>query len=145
VFRDVRLAALHEAPYAFGSRWEVERKRGEAEWRGAVARRSRFVAEIEGRVVGMAALGDSISGRAAEITSVWVDPGSRGRGVGDGLMEAVLEAARTAAYSEVRLWVTEGNTAAERLYARHGFVRSGDVKPVGEDDDRVELEMRLGL
>jgi hypothetical protein len=35
------------------------------------------------------------------------------------------------------LWVTEGNTHAEALYERHGFVRTGDAI----DHPRREFEM----
>ena len=94
----------------------------------------------DGTAVGTAGGIASGDGSAALI-SVWVHPLSRGRGVGDALVEAVLGWARAEGYLEVRLWVTVGNDAAERLYARHGFVRTGAVKPVVEGEDRNELEM----
>jgi GNAT superfamily N-acetyltransferase len=137
----VRLAALKEAPYAFGSTWEREKKRTELEWRAAVVSRTRYVAESDGRVVGMGAIGPSTSMAAADITSLWVAPEARGKGVADLLMLAVVAWAKEGGYRRLFLWVTEGNQHAERLYERHGFSRTGDTQRVRPAEDRVEFEM----
>ncbi len=141
----MRLAALAEAPYAFGSTWEHERHNTEAQWRHAIEARERFVAEREGRVVGMAAAGASDDVRAAALTSVWVEPPARGRGVGDSLVLAATEWAAAAGYRQIVLWVTDGNQRAEKLYERHGFRRTGSVQQVRPGEDRVEYEMSLTL
>ena len=52
LYRRVRLAALQEAPYAFGSNYEHEAKFEEATWRRRVGDRTRFVAEVDGVVAG---------------------------------------------------------------------------------------------
>jgi ribosomal protein S18 acetylase RimI-like enzyme len=88
-------------------------------------------------VVGLAAGGESNSTGTASLTSLWVEPAARGQGVGDQLVVAVLEWAKAAGFSQVLLWVTEGNSHAEALYARHGFVRTGEVI----DQPRREFEM----
>src|SRR5882757_8184906 len=55
VFRAVRLAALAEAPYAFGSTLEDEQHRDEAGWRANLATRAQFVArDGDGTVLGTA-------------------------------------------------------------------------------------------
>lgn len=65
----------------------------------------------------------------AELISMWVDPSWRGRGAGDGL-------------ARLQLWVAAGNDAAERLYARHQFVRTGRVQAMHPDEPaRQEFEM----
>jgi GNAT superfamily N-acetyltransferase len=140
-FREVRLAALQDAPYAFGSTWKSEKDRGEVEWRQAVASRQRFVALQGGRVVGMAAGGESNSTTTAALTSLWVEPALRGGGVGDQLVVAVLAWAKTTGFSKVLLWVTEGNSHAEALYERNGFIRTGEVI----DQPRREFEMSVEL
>ena len=72
---------------------------------------------------------------------MWVRPDVRGSGVGQRLIEAVLDWARGAGFEEVRLWVVDGNTRAERVYARLGFERTGTVAPVREGELLIEFEM----
>jgi len=62
----------------------------------------------------------------AELFGMMVAAPARGRGVGRALVEAVLADLRaTAGMVAVRLTVTDGNRAAERLYVGCGFVRCG--------------------
>jgi ribosomal protein S18 acetylase RimI-like enzyme len=141
----VRLAALTEAPYAFGSTWERERHNTAEQWRHAIEGRARFVAELEGRVVGMSAAGASDDVRAAALTSVWVAPQARGHGVGDSLVLAATAWASAKGYGQIVLWVTDGNHRAEKLYERHGFRRTGSVQQVRAGEEGVEYEMSLTL
>lgn len=87
---------------------------------------------------------DDIAGAAA-ITAMWVDPRFRKRGIGDLLIKRILEWAQENDYSECRLWVTEVNAAAQRLYKRNGFRRTGGVSKVREGEDAVEYEMVRNL
>ena len=107
--------------------------------------RERYVAELGGRVVGTASGGESGYSRAASLTSLWVDQSARGSGVGDSLIGAVTAWARDAGYQQLMLWVTEGNTNAEKLYQRHGFRRTGAIQPVVAGEDRLEYEMSVRL
>jgi len=144
VFRDVRLAALQGAPYAFGSTYERERSTEEGSWRERLGNREQIVAEVDGEVAGTAAGiasdGDP-AGRTAALISMWVAPHARGRGVGTRLVNSVVDWAKRGGYDAVFLWVTEGNEVAERLYERCGFVRTGQVQPVHPGEPRVEYEM----
>ena len=139
----MRLAALKEAPYAFGSRYEVEAKAPIDRWRHVVTDRARYVAEEKGVVAGTASGGDAESTGAAAMTAMWVEPRYRRQGVGDLLVKTVIEWARGAGYSVMFLWVTDGNDNAERLYVRNGFKRTGaapEVRP-----GRLEYEMSRSL
>jgi GNAT superfamily N-acetyltransferase len=115
--------------------------RSEERWRAAVADRTRFVAESEGEVVGTVGAGASNVTGTAALTALWVAPTARGRGVGEALVNAVLEWARAAGYEQLMLWVVEGNSAAESLYRRTGFRRTGSVQMVRPGDPRIEYEM----
>jgi GNAT superfamily N-acetyltransferase len=136
---------LKDAPYAFGSTYEAEVNRPEERWRSALVDRARFVAESDGEVIGTVGGGASDVTGAAALTALWVAPGARGRGVGEALVNAVLEWAKDAGYEQVMLWVVEGNSAAESLYRRTCFHRTGSVQMVRPGDPRIEYEMSLTI
>ena len=143
LYRRVRLDALKEAPYAFGSTYEHEVALDDASWRQRVLSRVRFIAEVDGVVAGTVSGGDTEETGVAAITAMWVEPRFRRAGAGATLMDTVIDWARRQGYSRVSLWVAEVNQSAERLYARHGFLRTGarqDIRP-GEIEHEMALEL----
>ncbi|HEY1682405.1 MAG TPA: GNAT family N-acetyltransferase [Candidatus Tumulicola sp.] len=123
-WRAVRLAALTEAPYAFGSTLADWRDATEERWRQRL--RSvpcNMVVAIDGVDVGMAS-GFPEEGNVLLI-SMWVAPSARGHGVGDRLIESVTEWARELGVPAVDLDVVESNLPAIALYRRNGFVDAG--------------------
>jgi ribosomal protein S18 acetylase RimI-like enzyme len=137
-FRDVRLKALADAPYAFSSTLVNESLLDETRWRTKLATRAQFVARDDD-VLGTA--GAFREGDSTELISMWVAPEARHRGVGAALVTRVVEHARESRSKLVVLRVRVGNHAAERLYARLGFVRTG----VHVDDGELEAEMVKAL
>ncbi len=107
--------------------------------------RTRFVAESDGLAVGMASVGEAGRSRTGSVTSFWVHPRARGKGVGDALLLVTIESARAARYDELLLWVVENNDPAQKLYERHGFQRTGATQMVRPGDDRLEYEMSRSL
>lgn len=90
-------------------------------------------------MVGTVSCGDGESTGVAALTSMWVDPAFRRQGIGGLLVQRVIGWSRDAGYSQVVLWVVDGNDSAERLYTRLGFRRTGaqeEVRP-----GRLEYEM----
>ena len=144
-FREIRLAALQEAPYAFGSTYQAEVGASEESWRNRLTERARFVAEIGGRVVGTVGAGAGEFSGTAALTALWVDPSFRGRGVGSALIDAVVEWATSQGLTKVLLWVADVNKVAGRLYERHGFMRTGRVSDVRPGEPAVESEMAKAL
>jgi GNAT superfamily N-acetyltransferase len=145
-FREVRLAALRDAPDAFGSTASDAQKLDEEEWRRRLERRAIFLAEVSGQRVGLAAGIGGDQPRDAELISMWVAPAWRGHSVGDRLVDAVLAWAVGEGFTNLRLWVAQHNTRAERLYARHGFAPTGRVQPMAAGmPDRLEFEMRRAV
>ena len=61
----------------------------------------------------------------AFIQTLAVAPSAQGRGLGARLLTALLEEADRRGQRTVSLEVRADNPAAQRLYARHGFARSG--------------------
>lgn len=143
-FREIRLRALAEAPAAFSSTLAEALQLDAAAWRTRLATRAQFLATISSEPVGTAGGIETESG--PELISMWVDPRVRGSGVGDRLVRAVLDWAAAQGFDSVLLWVASGNEAAERLYARHGFRRTGASQPMTQGGrDRCEVAMRCEL
>jgi GNAT superfamily N-acetyltransferase len=148
----VRLAALEEAPMAFGSTYQAEANRPDAEWvERAVAGshgtgRATFFAELDGEPVGLVGgYRDELSSPMVELVCMWVAPHVRGRRVGALLVDAVTAWAIDTNAASISLWVTRGNTPAERLYESKGFVTTGEVQPLPSDPSRDEARMVLLL
>ena len=148
-WRSVRLAALTDAPDAFGSRLQ--------EWAGAPDGRWRDRLSIPGAIdllavdvdanapVGMAT-GIPAQDRAgrAELISLWVDPAVRSRGTATLLITAIARWAASTGAVTLALSVRPDNVAARRTYASNGFTESddpGDLLP----DARRELVMLRDL
>ncbi len=73
----------------------------------------------------------------AGIYGVWVAPSARGRGVGDALLATAIEHARAAGHPRAVLDVGDHNTAAQALYARHGFRPTGRTGSLPEPRTHV--------
>jgi ribosomal protein S18 acetylase RimI-like enzyme len=146
--RDVRLRALADAPFAYGSSLKEEQDRPESFWRARLESDSAatFLAldgnETVGLVRTVVAPDDAAN---AELVSMWVAPQARGQGVGRQLVAAVIEWVRQHHAASVCLWVTETNTLARRLYESVGFVRSGERQPLPSNPSLSEVAMWLDL
>jgi GNAT superfamily N-acetyltransferase len=145
-FRDIRLAALLDAPTAFGSTYAQSIAYTEHIWRSRLTTASMFAAEEDERLIGIAGGLPGQSGDGAAILiSMWVDPAARGRGIGERLVNRIIEWARTEGFRRLSLWVTVGNDSAERLYARCGFVPTGQIEPIDNGSGHSEKAMELIL
>lgn len=89
-----------------------------------LARQRVWVAEIDGRVVGYAALGEGF------LTNLYVEPPYQGRGVGTALLVRV-KAAVPGGFS---LWTLQPNLAAIRFYERHGFRTIRETDGAGNEE-----------
>ncbi|NUR86523.1 MAG: GNAT family N-acetyltransferase [Nonomuraea sp.] len=130
VWRELRLAALTEAPDAFGSRLEDWADAGEERWRDRLSMPGshNLVARLDDAPVGMASGIPGQSPQVAELISMWVSPEARGRGVGDVLIEEVTGWAAGRGARVLELAVVKGNGAAIGLYRRHGFEDIGGAE-----------------
>lgn len=130
-WREVRLAALKDAPDAFGSTYEREIAFGEADWRTRLTRGGPIVAELDGRIVGCAAgVPDADDPSTVEVYAMWVAASARGGGAAGALIESIVSDAREAGAKRVHLWVTETNERARAFYRRHGFTETGEREPL---------------
>jgi len=93
-----------------------------------------FVAEVDGGVAGVVALGN---GDDPEIEHLWVAPAHQGRGIGRALLERAMSVARERGWRALRI---ESDPQAEPFYTRFGARRIGDVDaPVAGTARRLPL------
>jgi ribosomal protein S18 acetylase RimI-like enzyme len=78
------------------------------------------VAESDGVIVGLVAVGETEEGFAVE--NVAVDPDHQGRGLGRTLLELAEAEARRAGHDSIYLFTHEKMTENQALYARIGYV-----------------------
>ena len=147
-WRDWRYAMLQEAPYAFGSTYAEALARTDEEWIDRTADLADgdscyVVAEADD--TWLAGAGGYVEDGIPNVFGVWTRPEARGLGYADACVRAVVEWARRLGHTEIRLWATDGNTAAARVYERIGFVRNGTTQPLPSDPTKVESEYTLPL
>ena len=126
-YRSIRLAALQDAPEAFGSTYGAEARRPRAHFIERVATCPVFGAYQgpyeRNHIVGMVGYKREESARDRHKAFVWgtyVEPAARRRGVARSLMEALMrEAAREV--EQLTLSVVKENEAAAALYRALGF------------------------
>jgi GNAT superfamily N-acetyltransferase len=143
LMREVRLAALLDAPEAFSSSYQREAGFGPADWLGRITQGANFLAYATGAGSGPAGIvgGFVPSAGIPELVSMWVAPDNRGAGVGRALVEAVVRWARAEGHHQLRLWVTEGNEPARVLYGRCGFTPTGERQPLASRPEFTEIAM----
>ena len=144
--RDVRLAALRDAPAAFSSTYAREAAFTEERWRGRISERHVTYFAYRPQAPEPAGLiGVYVEDGLADVVSMWVRPGTRGRGVGEALITAAADWSRARGHDGVFLWVTESNTPARKLYERCGFTPTGEAQPLPSDPTLTEVRMRRPL
>lgn len=84
-----------------------------------------------------------VLGDEAHIVTIATHPMLRRRGFGELMLLHLIDRAREAAITAVTLEVRAGNTAAQRLYTKWGFVQVGLRKRYYRDNDEDALLLTL--
>jgi ribosomal protein S18 acetylase RimI-like enzyme len=135
--RPLRLRALREDPDAFGSTLEREQGRPDADWDFWV--RDSLIAFDGDTAVGMANL--KLESDGAQLFGMWVAPEARGKGVGEMLVNALIERAGD---RPITLCVAETAPAARRLYERLGFAPTGTTGTLRPDSEIRTVDLTRG-
>ena len=158
LIKHVRLRSLADAPYAFGlESFAEEAKLPDAHWHELAAQVGGQDPRWRDRCASWVVLdGDAACGTAtcylcprvpghAYVTSAWIDPRYRGRGLGRRLVEEASAWAAARGVEHLRLWVDDTTPRAVEFYQALGFVPTGENRPVseGSDDRQSGFELRL--
>jgi len=135
----VRLAALLDAPTAFGVSYQAAAAQGEAQWRerAAVARGGKpksefwlaFADAAQREATGM--IGGVVDAHGHyNLIGMWVAAAQRGSGAARGLVDAVKARAVTLGHRHIVLDVAPDNARAARFYLNQGFVFIDEWEPL---------------
>ena len=128
LFKQVRLMALQDAPYAFPSTYAAAMQRSAESWREQAegtaqgTDRATFIAFSEDAPIGMAALyrlEDQVD--VGELLQVWISPEYRGTSVAWDLTDAIFKWARENNSHQILAGVTKVNAMAFKFYTKYGF------------------------
>jgi ribosomal protein S18 acetylase RimI-like enzyme len=156
-WRATRLAALRDAPDAFGPTYEETLERPFARWTDRItdAAASDHLAVFRAPAPGggWAALigagstwpSDRDAPDTRHLGSIWVAPRFRGGGLVPRLLDAVLDWAIDTGARRLVLDVTETNDRAIGIYERYGFALTGNRHPLRAGSGLDELEMAMEL
>ncbi|MCY3682906.1 MAG: GNAT family N-acetyltransferase [Gemmatimonadetes bacterium] len=142
ILRDVRLRALEDAPYAFGTTLSEGEQRTDRDWQDM----ARDHANLSDRAYFMAYVGDNPCGmagcyrRASDVvvlTAMWVAPEFRGQNIGEQIVSAVIEWAREGGATTLEAWVSENNLA-RFFYQKIGFEETSLTEPL-RSDSKIQI------
>ena len=142
ILKDVRLRALEEAPYAFGTTVAEGQKRTDRDWQDM----ARDHATLSDRAYFMAYVGDDPCGMAGcyrrtsdivMLTAMWVAPEVRGQKIGEQIVRAVIEWARESGATTLEAWVSENNPA-RIFYKKVGFEETSTTELL-RSDSKIQM------
>ncbi|MDN5896302.1 MAG: GNAT family N-acetyltransferase [Nocardioides sp.] len=141
LYRDIRMAALREAPQAFAASVAEEAAHDEDVWRDRMTHARRFVAEREDEALGVVCLGlHNDDQELGEVFGLWTAPSVRGHHVGWGL---VASAARRALEDGRRLlyyWVRSDNGPGIGFASSFGFRPTSQRRSLVGSEPGAEAE-----
>ena len=100
-----------------------------------------WVAEFDGRMAAMLVLWLVID--EAHIATIATHPDFRRRGIGEQLMIEALRSARAEGAARAFLEVRSGNTAAQAMYKKYGFIVAGVRLRYYKDNNEDAILMNL--
>ena len=151
LFKAVRLRALQDTPYAFGSTYQQESQLTNSEWLKRVKRMNGqtgigFLAMDGETGCGIAcSFLDQNDPTRAHLVSMWTSPAHRRGGVGRLLVDEVVKWAQRRNARMLLLMVTSVNQPAMRFYERLGFSTTGRTEPYPNDPAVIEYEMSRSI
>ncbi|MDQ3156724.1 MAG: GNAT family N-acetyltransferase [Actinomycetota bacterium] len=141
LYRDVRLAALRDAPEAFVARFEDEASYGDDFWREQMSRATRIVAERGNEPVGLVCLGlHNEDPETGAVFGLWTAPTVRGQRVAWGLVSTAREKAAKDGCRLLYYWVVSDNASAVAFAASFGFRPTTERRAVGVTDGEHEKD-----
>ncbi len=144
--RALRLEALRDTPDAYGTTFEESVRWSRDRWEEMAATLNYFLAESQGRAVGMVSGGrnDRHPG-TLWMYAMYVTPDARGTGVAAQLVEAVSQWVLERGGAQLYLHVTSAVPRARAFYRKIGFRETGETFTMDRDPSLVLVTMVRNL
>ena len=129
--RALRLAALKDAPYAFGAKHEDEIKKIESEWQERLKNTNWCFAVADGVDVGLMAVDRAEKDRNSDcwLSSWWLTEGFRGRGIPKLMLSWLEQLCLEKKWGKIGLGVWPDNLRAIAAYKKLGFTDRQKLLP----------------
>lgn len=138
LFREVRLAALKDAPEAFVARFEDEASYGEDFWRERMTL-TRIIAERGDESVGVVCLGlHNDDPETGEVFGLWTAPSARGAHAARSLVTTASKKATEDGCRLLYFWAGSDNASAVGFASSFGFRPTAERRPVRRADGAAE-------
>lgn len=151
--REIRLRALSEASEFLGSTFAETASQPDFYWEQITNSVTEpngdvmFLAIEDERVVGSVygLLNPEKKNEIGHVRGMWVEPVWRGQGIGGVLLQEVFSWAREIGLKYLDLWVPTHSEAANALYIKAGFRKTGNFAPLPTDAFLQIAEMGVQL
>ena len=120
VFATIRLRALTDTLGTADPQYRQEVSFTAAQWRRRLRAHAQFAVSSDDRLVGIIGA-QRQSADAVYLYSLWLEPGMRGRGLGQALVSTAIDWARSQRARLVTLRVDVSNASARGVYEQLGF------------------------
>jgi GNAT superfamily N-acetyltransferase len=131
--RTTRLRALAVDPDKFLASFDDESARDEADWRETFETASWVAAFSASAPIGLLSSSeDPDDPTVRHVGSIWVQPDRRHDGVLRTMVNFLVQYEREAGVDELKLWVLDNNTEAQKIYPSVGFVPTGYSQPISD-------------
>jgi ribosomal protein S18 acetylase RimI-like enzyme len=132
MLKEIRLAALRDAPTAFGVSHATAAAYSDAQWRERAAGPHPLflLAFRDGAAIGMIGGGVSAATKEYNLIAMWVRPEHRGSGTAAQLVDAIKASAAAQGHERIVLDVAPENARAAAFYQRQGFVFLPEWEPL---------------
>lgn len=145
--REIRLRALHDAPYAFGADFKVESEKPIEYWQKYLDESDWCIAVSNGEDIGLLAadLADADRGSDCWMSSWWLEASFRGQGIPKLMLEWLDELCESKSWKKQGLGVWPENERAIAAYLKLGFVKGEKPLQSRSRPEKMYLPMYRNL
>jgi RimJ/RimL family protein N-acetyltransferase len=141
--RSLRLAALKDAPYAFGAKHEDELLISDSQWQDRLKYTHWCFVVADGVDIGLLAVDKADKDRNSDcwLSSWWINDAFRGQGVAELMMKWVIKLSQENDWKIIGLGVWPENLRARNAYKKLGFVEADKPLPSRSKPGQMYLGM----